>query len=133
MMTITVDVETLVEIVSLMSPGNLNSHSIQVAGDAIFEKQKTILNALPASDKKAFIRVSVINTLSLVTGMPPEDMQDENDLVEDLHLNTFLIRALALPFENIARKFNPKAVITPNECEACESVEDCTNLVFSKS
>ena len=94
--------------------------------------KKKILDALTQQESKEFIRLEVKKVLSRATGMPISEINDDNSLTDDLHLTSLLIRALAVPFTNIARQFKPAAVITPDECEECDTVEDCVTLVFSK-
>ena len=94
--------------------------------------KKKILDALTQQESKEFIRLEVKKVLSRATGMPISEINDDNSLTDDLHLTSLLIRALAVPFTNIARKFKPAAVITPDECEECDKVEDCVTLVFDK-
>ena len=94
--------------------------------------KKKILDALTQQESKEFLRLEAKKVLSRATGMPISEINDDNSLTDDLHLTSLLIRALAVPFTNIARQFKPAAVITPDECEECDMVEDCVILVFSK-
>jgi PIN domain nuclease of toxin-antitoxin system len=83
--------------------------------------------------KRALISDEVKRVLSLVSGVPVNLIENQSKLTGNLHLNNLQIRALAVPFTDVVRKFKQGSFVTPNECEQCETVGDCIDLIFSKS
>jgi len=94
--------------------------------------KKKLLDSLTQQQTEEYIRLEVKKVLSRATGKPVQSIGDDDSLADDLHLTSLMIRALAVPFTNIANKFKPGAVITPDECEECDTVDDCVSLIKDK-
>lgn len=120
-------------LVNLLSEREQRMHLSMLVDQFEIPLKKKLLEALTQQQGKEFIRLEVKKVLSRATGIPVSEINDDDSLTDDLHLNSRQIRALAVPFTNIARQFNPAAVITPDECEECDTVDDCVTLVFEKS
>jgi hypothetical protein len=59
-----------------------------------------------------------------------EGMRLHRDLAIDQEND---LKALAAPFQRIARGFNDDAIVTRKECTELETVKDCVTLVSSKA
>ena len=94
--------------------------------------KRKLLDALTKQQTEDFIRLEVKKVLSRASGKPVQSISDNDSLTDDLHLTSPQIRALGVPFTNIANKFKSGVVITPDECEECETVDDCVTLIMDK-
>lgn len=124
------------EFSALLNLINEKENSFQAAmvdENATSPLKTVLLKSLDEDQREEFIRQEVKKVLSRATGKPVANIEDGDSLTDDLHMNSLFIRALAVPFTKIARQFNATAVITPDECEECEKVDDCVTLVVDKS
>jgi len=79
------------------------------------------------------IAAAVKNELRAASPFPPAEIGDDLDLRQDLGLTDDLKRSLASPFQGIARRTNPQATISRDECGDLETVKDAVALVQTKS
>ena len=74
---------------------------------------------------------------SVLTELATQDVPVMNDrlkLHDDLGIDDDLGRkALAAPFQRIARRFRDEAIVTRPECSNLETVKDCVSLVAAKA
>jgi hypothetical protein len=87
---------------------------------------------LADSQKEATIAVQVIAAISRLTGIPASQIKDSDNLTHDLHMTSQQIRSLATSFTYIASQYKPGAAITPDECQAQETIQDCVDLIMKK-
>lgn len=79
------------------------------------------------------ITTAVKAELRSASPFPPAEIGDDLDLRQDLGLTDDLKRSLASPFQAIARRTNPKANVSRDECGDLEAVKDAVDLVRSKA
>jgi hypothetical protein len=75
----------------------------------------------------------VRNAIAFQAGIDASKVVNAAKLTDDLDLMTASIRALAIPFEDIADEYVSTAVITRDVVAACTTVLDCINLVATKA
>lgn len=131
--SLTLDLRELNGIVSLINEKEKGLHLSMLVENAEVPLKKKLLDNLSEDQKKEFIRLEVKKVLSRATGIPVDQIGDKQSLTQDLHLNSLQIRALSIPFTNVARNFKPDARVSADECEECDTVNDCVDLVYGKS
>ncbi len=85
-----------------------------------------------ANNPEPEIEEAVNAVLSRVTGMAAGQINNKDSLSDDLRLTTPEIRSLATPFKQIARNYKSGVMITPDECEELDTVQDCIDLIVKK-
>ncbi len=131
--SLSLDVRELNGITSLIDEKMQNLHSSMLVDNIEVPLRKKLLDILSDDQKKEFVRLEIKKVLFLATGMPVDKIGDKQSLTEDLHLNSFQIRVLSIPFTNVAKNFKPDATLSADECEECDTVNDCVDLVYGKS
>lgn len=131
--TLHLNMKELSSLINLLHEKEQNMHLSMLTEDAELPLKRKLLDNLTEEQKEEFIRLEVKKVLSRATGLPVGNIGDKQSLTGDLHVNSLQIRALAVPFTNIARHFSPGAVVSADECEQCDTVNDCVELVVNKS
>lgn len=84
-------------------------------------------------DPLAFITREVKAELAFSSGQDEDDIEPGDSLKDDLGLGESNLKALARPFEDLARRFNPGADINRDECAALDTVRECIELVAKRA
>ena len=130
--SVSLSIEEVNILVTLLTEKEEKVHTSLVNDNFEIPLKRKLLDSLTKQQTEDFVRLEVKKVLSRASGKPVSSIGDEDSLADDLHLTPLQIRALAVPFTNIANKFKPGAVITPDECEECETVNDCVTLIMEK-
>ena len=88
---------------------------------------------LSDDQKGATILAQVTAVLSCMTGVAVADIKPGDQLTGgDLRLTSLQIGTLGGTFTNIAQQYKPGAKVTPDECAAQKTVQDCATLIIKK-
>ncbi len=79
------------------------------------------------------VEAAVLHTLAVMSGVPQELLRPELTLAVALGMTGPKRRALAQPFQTIARRSNPGAAVAPSECEALKTVGESVEFVLKKA
>ena len=85
-----------------------------------------------ASQAPATLISDVREAIAFQSGTNVAAVVNTAKLGDDLGMMTAALRALAIPFEDIADEFG-SVTITRDEAAACATVLDCINLVATKA
>lgn len=124
------DIKEVNTLVNLLMDKEQDIHTIP---DLAIPLKNKFLNSLSEDQQREYIEMDVKKVLFRATRIPVEKIGNKDSLTDVLHLNSISIRALAVPFNHISIQFNPHSNITPDDCEACDTVNDCINLVMENS
>lgn len=84
------------------------------------------------TDKDNYIKHRVFVTLSEISGISYDRIQESHDLKQDLGLTKYHKRALKKPFQKIVNDLGSQKRINVSECEKLKKVAECIALVKSK-
>ncbi len=82
---------------------------------------------------RSAVEAAVLHTLAVMSGVPRELLRPELTLAVALGMTGPKRRALAQPFQTIARRSNPGAAVAPGECEALKTVGESVEFVLKKA
>ncbi|MDQ2720772.1 MAG: hypothetical protein M3Z26_13570 [Bacteroidota bacterium] len=91
-----------------------------------------LISNLTDSQKEQTINAQVKGAIFRSIGIPLNQIADGNNLTLDLHMESAQIRLLSIPFSDIACHYKPGIVISSDECELQNTVQDCVNLILGK-
>ncbi len=127
------DIKEINALVNLLIEKEQNIHADMHTSDFEIPLKNKLLASLSEDQKKEYIDLETKKVLFRATRIPVDKIKNKDSLTDVLHLNSISIRALAVPFNNISIQFNPDSNITPDDCEACDTVNDCIDLVMANS
>ena len=88
---------------------------------------------LSDDQKGATILAQVTAAISRLTGVAVADIKPGDQLNGgDLKMTSVQIRSLGGTFTNIAQQYKAGAKVTPDECAAQNTVQDCAALIIKK-
>lgn len=87
---------------------------------------------LTGSQKEATINEQVKAAISRLTGVPAVQIKNTDALVKDLQMTSQQIHSLSISFSYIAGKYKPGVIISGDDCEAQDTIQDCVGLIISK-
>lgn len=91
-----------------------------------------LISNLSDSQKEETLKVQVKAAISRLTGIPLNQIEDDDSLTRYLQMTSQQIRSLAIPFTSIARQYEHGITISPDDCEEQDTVQNCVDLIMDK-